>query len=160
MKRLPEPLATHPLATGAMAFVSGACIYTDLNLFGARTNTDDGNITAGTVEYGPSPSAAERALGFKVGNWMENLDVSDKKIGFLMGQGALAIGVGERMVFTELIDDHEFVKEIGIRTIQSVVRSDIFDYDGIVAGLSAGDFYENTSSLVFGTFSPHNLAWT
>ena len=62
------------------------------------------------------------------------------------------------MKFTEEIDDHEFVKEIGIQTIQSVVRSDIFDKDGKKG--TAGAFDENTSSLAFATFSPDALAYT
>lgn len=159
-KRLPTPLAGSPLATGAVAKIGGAVIYVDMNLFGARTNATDSNVTAGAAEYGPAPSTAERALGFKIGNTMKNLDTSNLKVGFIMGQGSMSVGIGERMNFTDLIDDHGFVKEVGIATIQSVVRSDVYDHDGLVAGLTAGQFYENTGSLAFATYSPHTFSYS
>jgi len=158
-RQMPPGFSGDILATGAEAFISGCAIYTDLNLFGARVKATDPNVADNVVEYGPAPTDAERALGYPVGNWIEKIDTSNIKMGFLMGQGALSVGVGERMVLTELIDDHEFVKEIGVRTIQSVVRSDILDYDGLT-GAAAGSFTENTSSLVFATYSPHNLSWS
>jgi hypothetical protein len=157
VNHMPEELSKHPVATSVISFVAGAAICTDLCLWGARTNSVESDPTAGQPEYGPAPTAAERAKGLKVGGWIDNLDTSDRKCGFLIGQGAMSIGVGRRMYFTERIDDHGFIKEIGIATIQSVVRSDIYDLDGY--SLTKGSFKENTSSLAFGTFSPHNLSW-
>jgi hypothetical protein len=161
-KRLPiGDVASHPLLNSAVAYIGGVCIFVDMNLWGARTNASDSDVSAGTVEYGPAPTAAERAAGHKVGNWVpnESRDTNDRKIGFLVGQQAMSVGVGKNMEFTEEIADHGFVKEIGINTIQSVVRSDVYDKDGLVAGLSAGQFHENTSSLVFATYSPDALPW-
>jgi hypothetical protein len=158
-KRLPEGLAKHPVATGAESFIQGAAIYPDLSLWGARTNALDGDVTAGTVEYGPKPTAGQRGLGRKVGTWTNQLDVSDIKMALLIGQSAMAVGVGEKISFTDQLDDHGAVQEIGIKTIQSVVRSDVYDRDGKVPGLSAGDFYENTSSLAVATFSKHTLKY-
>jgi hypothetical protein len=159
-KRLPEGLKGHPLATGAESYIAGAALYPDLSLWGARTNAIDPTVTAGTVEYGPSPIAAQRGLGRKVGTWTNQLDISNIKMAMLIGQSAMAVGVGEKISFTDQLDDHGAVQEIGIKTIQSVVRSDVYDRDGKVPGLSAGDFYENTSSLVVATFSKHTLKYS
>ena len=169
MKRLPQTLKESPLATGAEAWIDGCAIYVDQNLFGARINATDSNVSAGTVEYGPAPSAAERARGYKVGNWIENRDSSNLKIGFIIGQNALSVGVavpllgsqkGAKIRMTEEIDDHGAIVEIGMAMVQSVVRTDQFDQDGVNTGYTAGDFYENTGSLVFATYSPDALAYT
>lgn len=45
-------------------------------------------------------------------------------------------------------------KTLIMRAMQAYVLSDIFDQDG-TQGLTAGDFYENTSSLVCFTYSPN-----
>jgi hypothetical protein len=60
----------------------------------------------------------------------------------------------------EDVEDYENVKGIGVDTIQSVVRNDIFDQDGKISGLTAGDFYENTSSMVIASYSPYALKYT
>lgn len=159
-KRIPQGLSTHPLATGAESFIAGAAIYPDMSLWGARTNATDANVPAGTVEYGPAPSAAQRGKGRKVGTWHSTpLDTSNLKLAILIGQSAMTVGVGQKIAYTDQIDDHGFVKEIGINTIQSVVRSDVYDRDGKVPGLTAGDFYEDTGSLICATFSTHALAY-
>jgi hypothetical protein len=158
-KQMPPGFSGEPLATGCVAFIAGCAIYTDLNLFGARIHDTDPNVPVNTVRYGIQPELEDLQKGYTIGNWVPNLDTSNLKIAMLLGQGAMSVGVGERMVFTELIDDHEFVKEIGVRTIQSVVRSDILDFDGLT-GLAAGSFYRNTSSLVVATKSPHGLLWS
>ena len=159
-KRLPEGLSGHPLATGARAEIAGCVIYPDMMLFGARTNATDANVTAGTVEYGPAPTAAQRAKGRKIGTTINNLDTSNLKIAILLGQSALSVGVGQKPQFTELVEDHGAKVEIGINMIQSIVRNDIYDHDGKVAGLTAGQFYENTSSLAIATYSKHALNYT
>lgn len=159
-KRLPEGLATHPMATGAEAFMSGAAIYPDMNMWAARINATDGDVPAGTVEYGPAPTAAQRGSGYKVGDWISNLDTANLRCSVLVGQSCLSVGVGEKMQFTEQIDDHGNVKEIGIDTIQSVVRNDIYDRDGQVPGLSPNDFHENTSSMVIATYAKHTLTYS
>lgn len=175
--RLPNELDNHPLATNARADMYGAIIYVDQNLWGAWTNANAGldqsgaasTPTAGLPEYGIPPLAADRSAGYKYSpDWIQDLSVSPRKIGFLIGESALNVGVGVPVVsgtkgptmrFTEQQDDHGAVVEIGIATVQSVVRADAFDEDGIVSGLSAGDFFENTSSLVFATYSPHTLSF-
>jgi hypothetical protein len=159
MRRLPVDLINNPLANNAVAFIHGAAIYVDNRMFAAYTNAINANVTAGTVEYGPRPSAAELGKGLKIGNTITNRDTGDRKVAILVGQSSLSVGVGKRMEFTDLVDDHGFLVEIGINTIQSVVRNDIYDYDGLVSGLTAGDFAENTSSLVVATYSPSALKY-
>lgn len=160
MYQIPVELTKNPIGNGAKAVIGGAVIYTDLNLWGVRTTQDDANVAADTVEYGPAPTAAERGKGYKVGNWIKNLDQSDRRMGFLIGAGAISVGVGERMTFTEQLYDHGNVQEIGLDMIQSNVRTDIYDSDGKIEGLAAGDFHENTSSLAFATYSPWGLVYS
>ncbi len=159
MKRIPESLAKNPLGNGALAYVYGCAIYPDLKLWGARTHNDDANVTADTVEYGPTPTAAERAAGMKSGNWMTQLDQNTKKLAILIGASALSVGVGERLQLKDDVQDYENRKGVGVDTIQSILRSDIFDEDGMT-GLTAGDFQENTSSMVIATYSPQNIQYS
>lgn len=167
--RLPNELDNHPLATGARADLHGAIIYVDQNMPHASTNTNyDSNYQqppSNKVWYGPAPTAAEYAQGYMVGNMIERRSELPRKIGFLIGQSALSVGVGvpvsggkkgSSMQFVEQFDDYGAISGVGIATIQSVVRADVYDQDG-VTGLSAGDFYENTSSLVFSSNSPDSV---
>jgi len=156
-------LEKHPLANMAKVYIAGAVIYVDNKMWCAYTHTDDSNITAGTVEYGPRPSAAQRGLGFKVGNVFNSFDAGDKAVGFLIGPSCMTVGIGERPGYTEDNDDHGNVVEIGLDFIQSIVRNETFDTIGLLAakGLvpTKGDFYENTSSIMFVTWSPFALAY-
>jgi hypothetical protein len=43
-----------------------------------------------------------------------------------------------------------------LRAIHAYVLSDIWDLDGKISGLTAGDYYENVSSMLFATASPSN----
>jgi len=157
MKTGQVALTKNSLVTAADFRMEGICVYVDQGLFGARTAADDATVTT-PVEYGPLPSVADRAAGFQFGNWIESRDENNRKVGLLVGQSCMSVGIGANMKFTEEIDDHEFVKEIGIQTIQSVVRSDIFDKDGKKQA-AAGDFDENTSSLAFASYSPDALQY-
>lgn len=168
-QQLPNELANHPLATGAVADLHGAIIYVDQNMPHAVTYTNyDSNYqrpASGYPVYWPQPTAAEYAAGYKVGNMIERRCDQARKVGFLIGQSALSVGVGvpvsggkkgPSMQFVEQFDDYGAISGIGIATVQSVVRNDVYDQDG-VTGLTAGDFYENTSSLVFVSNSPDSL---
>jgi hypothetical protein len=159
MKRLPVELTKHPLATGAQAYVHGAAIIPDNSLWCAYTNADDSNVTAGTVEYGPRPTTVERAAGIKVGNWIGVFDSGNKSLAILVGKSMMSVNIGKKIGFTDEVDDHEHIKELGINFIESASRADIYDLDGQVDGLTAGQFYENTSSLVCATYSPYALTW-
>jgi len=158
-------LENHPLGNGMGIYIAGAVIYPDKMLYCAYTHNDDAGIPTGKVEYGPRPGAKYRGLGWKFNPELGALDTGTKAVGILVGQSALTIGIGERMTFTEQTDDHENVYEIGYRMIQSIVRNETYDTLGImkdpISGekLNAGDFYENTSSLVFATYSPYSLSY-
>ena len=167
--RLPNELDNHPLATGARADLHGAIIYVDQNLPHVVTNSNyDSNYQrppSGSNWYWPQPTAAQYAEGHVVGNMIERRCDQARKVGFLIGQSALSVGVGvpvsggkkgSSMQFVEQFDDYGAISGIGIATVQSVLRSDIYDQDGMT-GLTAGDFYENTSSLVFVSNSPDNV---
>lgn len=169
-RRLPMELDNHPLATGARADIGGAIIYVDQNLPHVVTYTNyDTNyvrpaVTTGLM-YWPQPTASEYAAGYNVGNMVERRCDQAHKVGFLIGQSALSVGVGvpvsggkkgPSMQFVEQFDDYGAISGIGIATIQSVVRNDIYDQDG-VTGLAAGAFYENTSSLCFISNSPDDV---
>jgi hypothetical protein len=172
-RRLPNELANHPLATGAVAEIAGAIIYVDQNMPHAATAANgEAGYTAvpgsnfNRVWYWPQPTAAEYAAGYKIGNMIERRCTLDRKIGFLVGESALSVGVGvpvsggkkgPSMQFVEQKDDYGAINGVGIATVQSVFRADVFDHDGMVTGLTAGDFYENTSSLVFVSNSPDTL---
>lgn len=159
VQQIPDSITKSVLGNNAFACIGGAILYVDDYLVSAYTNAIDANVTAGTVQYGPRPTAAERGLGFTVGNMIQNRDDGNIKLAMLIGQSCMTVGVGQRMSFTEETWDHNFLREIGINFIQSVVRNDQFDVDGLVSGLTAGDFYENTSSLICATYSPDALSW-
>jgi hypothetical protein len=78
-----------------------------------------------------------------------------------VGQGVPVSGGKKHpvMSFIENTKDYGAIQGIGVQTVQSVLRNDIFDQDGMITGLTAGDFYENTSSLVFATFSPDSFSF-
>ena len=160
-------LANHPLGNGADMRISGAAIYNDQMMWCARTNAIDSTYTtAGTVNYGPTPTAIDAAAGFNFGQTIGALDRGNVAVGFLVGQNALTVGTGKEFRFTDQMWDHENVKEIGVEFIKSVVRNEQYDTLGIIinpvtgALFTAGDFYENTSSLAFLTYSPFNQSYT
>ena len=151
-------MSKHPLGNGAVAIIDNAVIYVDSMLWNAYTNTTDALITSGLVEYGPRPTAGQRAQGLYTANTINALDTGTKAVCILVGQSMLSIGTGEEM---DLIDDEEdygAIKGMAIDMIKSIVRNETYDTLGIT-GLTAGDFYENTSSLVGVTYSPHALSY-
>jgi len=164
--KLPTELDGHPLATGARADIHGAIVYVDQNMPHVSTYTNyDSSLqrpTQNKLVYGPSPTATEYAAGARVGDMITRRSDLARKVGFLIGESALSVGVGvpvsggkkgSSMSFVEQFADYGAIAGIGIQTVQSVLRNDIYDLDG-VTGLTAGDFYENTSSLLFVSNSP------
>ena len=96
--RLPQELESHPLATGAKADLHGAIIYVDQNLPHAVTPTNkDAALQAPpahSVWYWPQPTAAEYNAGYTVGNQIERRCDQARKVGFLIGQSAMSVGIG------------------------------------------------------------------
>lgn len=158
-------LSNHPLGNGADMRISGAAIYNDQMMWCARTNAIDSNVTSGTVNYGPVPTASDLAAGFYFGQTVGALDTGNVAVGFLIGQNCLSVGTGKEFRYTDQMFDHENVKEIGVEFIKSVVRNEQYDTLGICINpatgtlLTAADFYENTSSLAFLTYSPFKMKY-
>ena len=152
-------LDKHPLGNGMVAYFGGAVIYNDLRFWSARTHLTDATVTAGTVEYGPTPTTAERNAGFYFGNTITQLDTGSRALGVLVGQSMLSVGTGQRLKFEDQAEDFGNHVELGLEMIQSWVRNETYDTIGFVPGLNRGDFYENTSSLVFATNTPYALQY-
>ena len=152
-------MAKSPLGNGAMCVIDQAVIYVDSMLWTAYTNADNGDVTAGTVEYGPRPSAAERAAGLFTGNTINARDTGTNACALLVGQSMLSIGTGEELDLIDEVEDYGAIKGMGIDMIKSIVRNETYDRLGLT-GLTAGAFYENTSSLLGVTYSPDALAYT
>lgn len=148
----------HPLAHLGVAVVDGIIFITDLKMWCAYTHSDDALITEGEVEYGPRPTAAQRAAGHYVGNTIENLDDGDKAVGILMGESALTIATGEEVSLKSNVEDYERVKGYGLDFIKSAVRNELYDKLGLM-GLTAGQFLENNHSAVAVTYTPHEFTY-
>ena len=159
-----KDMAEHPLGNGAIMFYEGAAIFPDNMLWAgytaAQTTGAAYPVTSGQVWYGPPPTAAQGAVGWKLNPTAGLIDPGAKAVGFLIGKSALTVGTGESVHIVEEIHEIGNTHEVGLQMIQSVVRNDVYDTTGTLsdnvsqAALSAGDFYENCSSLAFATYSP------
>lgn len=79
------------------------------------------------------------------------------KPAILTGAGAITAGYGSELEFASEDDDYmQFLGE-GAGMICGFERADIIDSDGYFG--TAGKFYENTSSLVYATYSPDAIAF-
>ena len=154
-------LADSPLGYGGGYYWQGAAIFNDSTLWAAHTATDDGNISANVTEYGPRPSTALRNQGWTIDPTNGMIDAGTRAVGILLGASAMTIGTGRNLHFEEQFDNFNEVQELAAIMIQSQVRNETYDLLGQLkdtvsgAALAAGDFYENTSSLVFATYSPY-----
>jgi hypothetical protein len=159
-------LESHPLAHLGECIMFGALIISDLKMWCAYTNalgTSSGldtGITAGTVEYGPRPTAAQRAKGFLTGNTITNLDTGDVACCVLLGESALSIATAEEVTFHENLKDYEGVQGVGYDMIKSAVRNETFNYLGLITALAKDAFYENTGSILGLSWSPYALTYS
>ena len=153
----PPTLLKHPLVNMAIAAIGNVLIVSDMKLWCARTNASDPNVTAGTVEYGPAPTAAERDLGLRVGNCITGLDAGNKACALLIGKSAATIATAEEISMKDNVKDYENVRGMGYDLIKSCIRNDIFDTLGLF-GQTAGQFYENTGSIMSVSFSPQAIS--
>jgi hypothetical protein len=151
----------HPLAHLGEAIIDGAIIITDITLWYAYTAAMgvDAGISAGAPEYGPRPTASQRAAGFKTGNTIDNLDNGNVACTFALGETALLVATGEELTFHEQIEDYDGVQGTGIDTIKSVVRGDMYNKLGLITlgdgtVLAKDAFYQNTGSAILLTYSP------
>lgn len=108
---------------------------TDTDLFGIAYDS-----ALGTVNYG-------------VANYMANpRDISPRKPALLLGAGAvLAANVKGFKLTTEVADHEQKIEDAG-RMIYGFQRADLIDDDNLMKN-GAGAFYDNTTSLVYWTWS-------
>lgn len=125
--------------------VEGAMILIDATIPGARISTDDGYSSAlGTVNYGLSTYMATPR------------DTAPRKPAIICGAGAISAGYGSELGFeSETADYAQFLGDAA-DMICGFERTDIIDDDNYY-GNGAGAFYENSSSMVFFTYSPDTL---
>lgn len=141
------------LLSGRTGVFGNLLFYTDILGWGAHTNANANGWatapTAGTVGYG--------AEDLGTGDFQDigDLDDSNFQIATILGGGgALNVGIAKRLGFTAEELDHANIKEVGANMMCGAERGDLFDSDAQIAGNSAGDFVENTSSMVLATYSP------
>ncbi len=158
-------LSKHPLGNGMNIFIGECAVYSDNEMPCAYTVADDATVTS-TVEYGPRPTSADRAAGFSFNSSTgRTLDTGNKATCALIGQSCMTVGVAHKPNFTEEEKDHGNVHELGVEWYQSIVRDEVYDTLGLIvnpvtgSNFAAGDFYENTSSLVGVTCSPYALGY-
>jgi len=140
------------LINGCAGMAHGFVIYVDNGAFGAHTNANKyghSDVTAGFPEYGceDDPSSEDFAD-------IEELDESYASVGLILGRNALSVGIAKKPGYTMETFDHDAQSEGGIYWIAGAERWDMYDTDGQIDGLSAGDFYKNESSVAFVTYSP------
>jgi hypothetical protein len=137
-----------PLFTGnVQAYLyRGIMILVDMNNPGVWTNGDASYSAArGTINYGNS-------------NPLENpIMASDRKLAVFLGASAIMCGFVKALGFETETWDYKNKKSECSNTIVGYNRSDIYDHDGFFG--TAGNFKENTSSLVVATYSPNSPSW-
>lgn len=121
-------------------------VIVDSNAPGVWTSGDTSYDSArGTVNYGNS-NPIESPI-------ME----SDRKLAFVFGASAIMCGFAKSLQFKSMTWDYESKEGEASDTIVGYNRSDIYDNDGFYG--TAGNFKENTSSLIVATYSPNSPSW-
>lgn len=139
---------TNRLVTGEIVGLYRGCyIYVDQNAPGAEISGDTNYSSArGTVNYGNA-----NPIKYPVHE-------TNRKLAILLGASAVACGYASPLAFESETWDYNNKKSEASRMIVGFERADIYDTDGYYG--TAGNFKENTSSLVIATYSPFTLAWT
>lgn len=140
------------MLNGAVGYAHGFILYVDNGAFGAHTNANKyghSSVTAGFPEYGceDDPNSDDFAD-------IADLDESYLSVGLILGRNACSVGIAKKPGYTMETFDHDAQSEGGIYWIAGAERWDMYDTDGQVAGLTAGDFYKNESMVAFATYSP------
>jgi len=136
------------LFTGALEVYPyrSAVIIIDENCPGVWTNGDTGyDSTRGTINYGNANPIANP------------IHATDRRLAILLGASAVACGHAVSLGFESETWDYKNKKSEASYCVIGYNRCDIYDNDGMFG--TAGDFKENTSSLVVATYSPQNPTW-
>ena len=131
----------------------GVAIYIDVNSPSVKVTGDTGFTAAN--------STTGDATGIQYGadNYIANpIEASNKKVAILFGASCVACGYADPLKFESESWDYNNKKSEASRMIVGYERSDIYDNDGSFG--TAGNFKENTSSLVLFTWSPDTPSWT
>lgn len=125
----------------------GVIIIVDQNNPGVWTSGDSSyDSTRGTINYGNS-------------NPLDNpIMASDRKLALFVGASAIMCGHAVPLGFESETWDYKNKKSEASYTVVGYNRSDIYDNDGFFG--TAGNFKENTSSLVIATYSPNSPTWS
>lgn len=137
-----------PLFTGNIEayLYHGVLLIVDMNAPGVWTNGDTDYVAArGTVNYGSVNPIANPVME------------SDRKLAFFFGASAIMCGFAKSLQFKSMNWDYESKEGEASDTIVGYNRSDIYDNDGFYG--TAGNFKENTSSLIVATYSPNSPSW-
>jgi hypothetical protein len=127
----------------------GAYICVDDTMPAARVTGD-----TDTAVFGTAYAAALGTVNYGVTNYMANpRDVSPRKAAVLLGAGAVLAANVKGFKLTTEITDHGQKIEDGGRMIYGFQRTDLIDDDNVL-GNGANLFYDNTSSLVYWTWTP------
>lgn len=129
-----------PELNGTIGYYAGFMIFEDI--VGVRSWTD--------------------GTGLAPNGWLELPDgtTGDNYNAIVVGDSAVGKGIAENLHFTEEVDDHDNVKEIGGAVINGYNRfdfttddleSDVFDKNNATGGVSDAKAATNTSSLILMT---------
>ena len=150
------------LLNGRVGYYQNIVFRVDVLGWGAHTNANP-NWVSKAGSYGtttpPSPTAGTVVYGCYdsgTGDFPDIYGVDDSpfQLATILGAGAVNGGIAKKLSFTAEEVDHANVKEVGAKQMYGFERHDLFDSDAQIAGNSAGDFVENTGSIVLATYSP------
>jgi|GEM_PF-1525283 len=131
----------------------GALLIVDDTIPGTRISTSSDFDST----YALSTTGDVYGVQYYPSNFMEiPYDTSPLKPAILLGQGAILGAEGAGFKFTQEISDHGQQIEDGGRMIYGATRADIIDDDNFL-GNGANTFYDNSSSLVYYTYSPTTI---
>lgn len=140
------------LINAALCAYKGFLFVEDNQCYGAHTNANaNGWLTApsaGTLGYGPEIISTSATFGI-----IKNRDNSRKQLSYILGKGALNLGIAKQVEITDENWDHKRKSEMGSNWIAGCELANQFDSDNFL-GNGAGAFAENTGSIAIITDSP------
>lgn len=141
------------ILNGRVGVGYGFLFFVDIGGWGAHTNANpNGWVTAPSAG---SPTWGVEDLAGDNFDDIATLDNSPFQNSIILGTGgAINMGVARKLKFHDQSYDFDNQQEVEARMIAGCERGDYFDSDAQIAGNTAGDFVENTSSATVVTYSP------